>query len=56
MLAAILAGGKGTRMDILCQVRPKSAESVRKVFVKDYFPNEVVQPQLQDSNQIRMPA
>ena len=25
MLAAILAGGKGTRMDIFCQVRPKPA-------------------------------
>ena len=25
MIAAILAGGKGTRMDILCQVRPKPA-------------------------------
>jgi len=25
MMAAILAGGKGTRMDILCQVRPKPA-------------------------------
>ena len=23
MIAAILAGGKGTRMDIFCQVRPK---------------------------------
>ena len=25
MIAAILAGGKGTRMDIFCQVRPKPA-------------------------------